>query len=227
MNKYTEMTREQLLALSRKPEFYKASLRVLEGEGFDDHDSASNAATIVASKEENADSLFNGILGYAIEPRIREVVGATQKDMKAALTTDVYVLNNITQTFVKCTGQQLAGILREATKRGIDEILKSKVGLSRVAEVSLRPITEYSDTVKFSRYLEELKIKKDQTTIDKVNDMLTSKKFSIERLFEFSREVANARYYNIPSDIIKTFSKLPAEQRFRESIDSSTDSDFF
>jgi len=231
MKIYQEMTKKQLLGLAVQPEFSKPSLRVLEGEGFSGYETASNGATIVASREENADRYFNGVLGYAIEPRIREVVGATHKDMQAALEADFYIINNVNEVFVKCTGKHLAAILKEAVKRNAgstDTPLKEQVGFFDVKELTLKPITEYSENTKFQRYIADMKIKRDQGGIDLVLELLATRKFSIEKLFEFSRQIANARYYNIPSDILKTFASETTEKRFKAAFNpSDTSGGFF
>jgi len=192
-----------------KPEFLKMSLRVLEGDGFDTYEAAVNGATIVASKEAKADHLYNAIIGYAIEGRIREVVGATQRDMQAALEADFYVINNNKETFVKCTGKDIAEVLKEAVKRGQQSTtnLKKQIGFDGLKELTLRPITEYERTGKFQRFLTYMKNNKDEAGIKVVNALLDLKKFNVEKLFEFSSEIASARYHNIESKILHAFEK--------------------
>lgn len=219
MTTFQEMTKKQLVTMANQPEFLKASMRVLEGEGFADYIAASNGATIVVAKGEQTDQVFNGILGYAIEARIREVVGATHKDMQAALTADLYIVNNEKETLIKCSGKQLAEILKEAIKRGENPNsgLKQQIGFGGIKDLTLKPITEYSVNIKFQRYLEDMKIKRDQHGINEVNELAGVKKFSIEKLFEFSRQIANARYYNIPHDVRKVFNEDAFEKRFKKA----------
>lgn len=219
MKKYQEMTKKQLVDLPSKPEFMKTSMRVLEGYGFDNYLSPLNIATIVISKEEKADHIFNGILGYAIDTRIREVVGATHKDMQAALVADMYIVNNETETFVKCTGKELAEILKEAVKRGAEANLplKEQAGLANIKELTLRPMSDYDVASKFQRYLSDMKIKRDQEGIDIVNELLKIKSFSIKKLFEFSKQIAIARFHNLPREIIDAFEHTDALKKFKKS----------
>jgi len=204
-----EMSKAQLLKMPNKPEFLKASLRVLEGDGFESYTAAVNSATIIASKEEKADFLFNGVTAYAREGRIIQSTGVTKADMEAALASDFYVINNVSESFVKCTGKDLAEILKDAVKRGeqVTTLLKSQIGFDGVQELIIRPITEYTAGGKFQRYLTDLKYKKDEKSIKRVQEILEHKKYNIETLFEVSQNVAHARYFNIPSDVLSAFEK--------------------
>lgn len=210
-----EMSKEVLLRLPNKPEFLKSSMRVLEGDGFDDYESALNGATLVVVKDEKADHLYNGIMGHAIEGRIRDVVGATQKDMALALETDFYVINTDTEKFVKCTGRDISLILKEAKKRGVvpDEDLKAQLGFQGVKEITMRPITEYTEIGKFQRYMTNLKNSRDEAGLEAVADLLEVRQFNISNLFEFARQIANARYFNIEPSILASFSKQILETK--------------
>jgi len=205
--KLTEMTKAELIKLPNKPEFLKVSLRVLEGDGFEDYNAAVNGATIVACKQEKADYLFNGVASYAREGRIIQSAGVTETDMEAALQGDFYIINNVAETFVKCTGKDLAEILKDAAKRGqkVTTPLRSRIGFAGVKELILRPITEYDINGKFQRYLVDMKHKRDEDGIKHVNELLGMKKFDIEKLFEFSYQISQARYFNIPSDNLTVF----------------------
>ena len=217
---FTELTKAQVLKLPNKPEFFKASLRVLEGDGFGNYESALNGATIVASKEEKADALYNGIVGFAREGRIIHSVGVTQREMEIALASDFYIINNIGEMLVKCTGKDVAEILKEAVKRSQQSgsALKKQIGFEDVKELTLKPITEYANKPgKFQRYMEKMKNERDEKTIQHVSALMDLKKFNVEKLFEFSKEVATARYYNIESNLLDGFEKEAAAAKLKKA----------
>jgi len=214
----TEMTKKQLLGLDNIPEFLKASFRVLEGEGFESYDAALNGATIVVSKTEVADSLYNGVMGYAIEGRIKQTVGVTQGDMEKALAADFYVVNPIKEVLVKCNGSQLSEILKEAVKRGqyASTALKTQAGFDGVKDISLRPITEYSRDGKFQRLITHYKHTFNEAELKRLESIIDMKKFDISKLFEYAQFIAKARYYNIESKVVEGFEKEIAAKKLEE-----------
>ena len=218
-NKLPEMKKADLLKLPNAPEFVKASLRVLEGKGFENLDAALNGATVVAAKDELSDRLFNGVAGFALEGRVRDIAGATQRDMAAALDSDFYVINNGAQMFIKCNGRNLAEILKDAVERGQESTttLKSQAGFDGTKELSLRPITEYNQNGKFQRYLTDMERKRDEEGLKRVHDLLEIKTFDVRKLFDFSKEVATANYYNIDSATLDGFEKEAAAQKLTKA----------
>ena len=216
---FPELTKEQLLGITGAPEFPMASLRVLEGEGFSGYESALNAATIVAYRGDNAAAMFNGIIGFASEGRIKDYVGATHFDMEAALKSDYYIINNLAATYVKCNGKNLAGILKGAiVADSLSLELKEQIGLAGIKDLTLKSITEYANENKFRRYFTNLHdTKHNDEEVRKAGRLLLLKSFDIENLFEFSRQIANARYFNIDSVTLQSFEKEIAARKLNQS----------
>ena len=216
---FPELTKEQLLNIADLPKFSMTSLRVLEGEGFSGYDAAVNAATIIAFKEDNAAAMFNGVIGFASEGRIKDFVGATHYDMEAALKSDFYIINNVAETYVKCTGINLAGILKGAVVEDPKDLeLKEQIGMVGIKELTIKPITEYASQNKFRRYFTDLHDNQhDEDRIKRTNELLLFKVFDVQSLFEFSKEIASARYFNIDSVTLQSFAKEMAARRLNQS----------
>ena len=216
---FPELTKAQLLGISDVPKFPMASLRVLEGEGFSGYEAALNAATIVAYKGDNAAAMFNGIIGFAIEGRIKDYVGATHYDMEAALKSDFYIINNAEQTYVKCNGKNLSGMLKGAVVVDPQDLeLKEQIGFAGIKDLVLKPITEYASENKFLRCFTDLHDNKhDDAQIARINELILYKFFDIESLFEFSKDVASARYFNIDSVTLASFEKEIAARKLNQS----------